>query len=281
MAEKPKDLSPDEFPKIVWAPGKLADALEQLFACVVKDANDAINWYSLKRKPKQCGGQILRVSALIFAALAGLVPILGEIFQRHRRPEIPPGWAAVALGVAGLLILLDRFWGFTSAWVRYLLAEQELAQELRNFQFDWEKAKISWGGSQPTVQQAAAMIVSAKAFVMQVHTIVRRETNLWASEFQNVITMVDQTARATEQTKEPGAIALKVTNGESCRDGWKLTIDHGPETTYSGTSAVLPKVQPGLRTIGVAGIIDGVERRNETSVFVSPGGIQGVELTLG
>ena len=32
MAEKPKDLTPNEFPKIVWEPGKLAEPLEQLFA---------------------------------------------------------------------------------------------------------------------------------------------------------------------------------------------------------------------------------------------------------
>jgi hypothetical protein len=75
--------------------------------------------------------------------------------------------------------------------VRLLLAQQELGRELRHFQFDWAKDKISWGGPEPAVQQASAMVVSAQTFLMQVHAIVRRETNLWASEFQNVITMVE------------------------------------------------------------------------------------------
>jgi SMODS and SLOG-associating 2TM effector domain 2 len=281
MAEKPKDLTPNEFPKIVWEQGKLAEPLEQLFACVVKEANDAIAWYNIRRKPKQYGGQILRVGALIFAAVAGLVPILGEIFQDNgHRPGIAPAWATVALGIAGLLVLLDRFWGFTSAWVRFLLAQQELSEELRSFEFDWAKDKISWGGTEPTTQQATAMIVSSKTFIMQVHAIVRRETNLWASEFQNAITMVDQTAKAADQTKETGSITVKVTNGNQCESGWRLTIDDGPEAAYSGMSAALAKIQPGIRTIRVVGMINGVEKRAEKSASVSSGAVESIELTL-
>ena len=280
MAEKPKDLTPNEFPKVVWEPGKLAEPLEQLFVCVVKEANDAIRWYELRRKPKQYGGQILRVSALIFAALAGLVPIVGEIFQDNGRPSIAPGWATVSLAIAGLLVLLDRFWGFTSAWVRFLLAQQELGKELRNFQFDWAKHKISWGGPEPSIQQAAAMIISCKKFVMKVHAIVRRETNLWASEFESAISMIDQTARAADQTMETGSITVKVTNGNQCENGWKLTIDDGPEVTYSGTSAALTRVQPGIRVIRVVGTINGVEKRHEKPVSVSSGAVEIIELTL-
>ena len=107
MAEKPKDLTPNEFPKIVWEPGKLTEPLEELFTCVVKEANDAIAWYNLRRKPKQYGGQILRVGALIFVAVAGLVPILGEIFQdNERRPEIAPAWATIR--VVGTVNGVDR-----------------------------------------------------------------------------------------------------------------------------------------------------------------------------
>lgn len=281
MAEKPKDLTPNEFPKIVWEQGKLAEPLEQLFTCVVKEANDAIAWYNIRRKPKQYGGQILRVGALLFAAVAGLVPILGEIFQdNEHRPGLAPAWATVALGIAGLLVLLDRFWGFTSAWVRFLLAQQELSNELRNFEFDWAKDKISWAGTEPTVPQATAMIVSSKTFIMQVHAIVRKETNLWASEFQNAITMVDQTARATDQIKETGSITVKVTNGSQCENGWRLTIDDGPEASYSGMGATLAKIQPGIRTIRVGGTINGVEKRGEKSVSVSSGRAENIELTL-
>jgi SMODS and SLOG-associating 2TM effector domain 2 len=280
VAEKPKDLTPNEFPKIVWEAGKLAEGLEQLFACVVSEANDAIAWYNLRRKPKQYGGQILRVGALIFGAVAGLIPVLGEIYQDNGRPGIAPAWATVALGIAGLLVLLDRFWGFTNAWVRFLLAQQELSTELRNFEFDWARDKLSWSGKEPTIQQATAMLLSCKAFLMQVHTIVRRETGVWASEFQNAITMIDQTARSTDRTTQSGSIAVKVTNGNQCEGGWRLTIDGGPEVAYSGLSAVLAGVEPGERTIRVVGMVNGVEKRDEKSVAVSSGGSASIELTL-
>src|SRR6266404_5477809 len=76
MAKKPADLTPNEFPKIAWQPGKLAEPLGQLFDCAVKEANDSITWYGIRKKPKQFGGQILRVGAIIFAAIAGLVPVV-------------------------------------------------------------------------------------------------------------------------------------------------------------------------------------------------------------
>jgi len=277
---KPEDLTPNEFPKIAWQSGKLAEPLGQLFDCVLKEANDSIAWYGFRRKPKQFGGQILRVGAIIFAAIAGLVPVVGEIFQDNGRLIIAPGWATVALAIAGLLVLLDRFWGFTSAWVRFMLSQQELGETLRKFQFDWEEAKISWDGPEPTIKQAAAMIVSCKTFMMEVHAIVRRETNLWASEIQNVVTMVDQTAKAAEQVKEPGAIMVGVTNGDECQNGWKLRIDDGPENTFSGKSVALRRIQPGIRTISTVGTVNGVPKRDEKSVSVVSGGVENIELTL-
>jgi len=115
---------------------------------------------------------------------------------------------------------------------------------------------------------------------MQVYTIVRRETGVWASEFQNAITMIDQTSRSTDRTAQSGSIAVKVTNGNRCEGGWRLTIDGGPEVAYSGVSALLPRVQPGERTIRVVGMVDGVEKRDEKSVAVSSGGSASIESTL-
>jgi hypothetical protein len=64
------------------------------------------------------------------------------------------------------------------------------------------------------------------------------------------------------------------------RNGWKLTIDDGPEVTYSGTSAALTRVQPGIRVIRVVGTINGVEKRHEKPVSVSSGAVEIIELTL-
>jgi hypothetical protein len=49
---------------------KLAEPLGELFDCVVKEAKVSIEWYKIRRTPKQIGGQILRVSAIVFAAIA-------------------------------------------------------------------------------------------------------------------------------------------------------------------------------------------------------------------
>jgi hypothetical protein len=281
MADNPEDLTPNEFPKTDWQTGKLAESLEKLFNCAVKETNDSITWYELKRKPKQIGGQVLRVVAIILAGVAGIIPVIGEIFQNDGRPIIAPGWATVALAIAGLLVLLDRFWGFTSAWVRFMRSQQDLSETLRRFQFEWEENKVEWENGQPTIVQAKAMIANCKTFVMEVHRIVRRETNLWASEFQNAVAIVDQSAKIAEHGESPGTVTLQVTNGDACQNGWTVKIDDIIEGTYFGKTAVLSKIRPSHRKIRVSGIVNGVERQVDKSVSVVSGIVEDLQLTLG
>jgi low affinity Fe/Cu permease len=53
-------------------------------------------------------------------AVAGVLPVLSQIFGAGSSVKIQPAWAAVALAIAVSLVALDRFFGFSSAWARYM-----------------------------------------------------------------------------------------------------------------------------------------------------------------
>ena len=76
-----------------------------------------------------------------------------SVSNRH---TLHPLWSAIAIAIAGTLILIDRFYGFTTGWIRYLLTAQRLTQILEAFRLDVQRQKINWGNPEPSAQQAAA-----------------------------------------------------------------------------------------------------------------------------
>jgi hypothetical protein len=195
-----EDLMPGRFQTLSWRPGALAKPLDELFGYVTSEAERAVDWYHRKRTPMQWGGRLLRFGAILATAAAGVMPLLAEIFERDGEPAIDPLWGAFALALAGILVLLDRFWGCTSAWVRYTLALQELSEALDAFRIDWEGSKVLWAGDDPDPEQARAMIDQCKAFLRRVRSVVRKETDAWAAEFQSVLEQIDAVTKSGEET---------------------------------------------------------------------------------
>jgi low affinity Fe/Cu permease len=60
-------------------------------------------------------------------AVAGVLPVLSQILDAGSSGiVIQPAWATVALAIAAALIVLDRFFGFSSAWARYMVTGQAI-----------------------------------------------------------------------------------------------------------------------------------------------------------
>lgn len=191
MSRKPADLEPARFPFLSWEPGERSKSLEQLHGYVTDEAARALEWYYRKRRAMQRGGRCLRLGAILATGAAGVTPLLAELLERDGQPAVEPLWAAFQLAIAGLLVLLDRFWGFTSAWVRYLRAAQALTTALDAFRIDWESHKLAQADGDPDQEQTQARIDRCKTFLLQVRAVVRRETEAWAREFQNVLEEIE------------------------------------------------------------------------------------------
>jgi hypothetical protein len=197
MSDKIANLTPTAMPDLIWGPNNSADSLSKLSHYSLTEARRAIDWYVAKREPKKTVGRVLRIGAILATAVAGVIPVLSQIFEMdNHQPLIAPAWSTIALGIAALFIAVDRFWGFTSAWARFLIAEQALSEALTAFQIDWEASKLAWGGPEPSPEQAREMIGACKDFLAQVHKIVRQETNKWVTEFQSVTTQLNAEAKA-------------------------------------------------------------------------------------
>ncbi len=283
---KPEDLKPTEFPQSSWEPKEAVLSLDKLFVYVTAKAERAVNWYYVKRDSRRRMGSLLRYGAILSTGTAGVIPLLGTIFKNNNVPWVDPAWAAMALAAAALMIAIDKFGGFTSGWIRYVLAAQQIDEAVENFRFTWELEKhklqlpISGEASQ-------IMIAHCKDFLLRVQEIVREETQKWATEFQAAIKEVDEAAKAAaaaikEKTKieQVAGLGVEVENGLLCESGWQLSLDGGPSRQFTGRRASLANLKPGIYAIQVVGVIGGKQVQDSKPVKVLGGGTSTVSLKL-
>jgi len=205
-----KDLKSGDFPALHWEAEKLAEPLDQLCIYAKNQAQQSIDWYFRKRQLRRHFCRIFRLSAILLTAFAGLLPMINDIVDSQK--ALHPLCAAVALGVAATLILLDRFYGFTNGWIRYLLTARQLIEALEAFHFEVERHKLSWGNLEPTPEQATMLLEQIWQFHKKALGIVNDETKGWAAEFTEAIKQLDEqvkTDRSKLTTDMGGRIAPK------------------------------------------------------------------------
>ncbi|MCP4111802.1 MAG: SLATT domain-containing protein [Desulfobacteraceae bacterium] len=266
-----KDLKPKDFPELSWEPDNLSESLELLYKYASEEAARFSRWYYEKRRWKKFMGITLRILAIVLMAVGGIIPIIDKI---------PPFIATILISIAALLVMLDRFVGFTTGWIRFILTGQELAQLLEVFRLDWQHHRVGLEKNKITAEQAEELIFLCRTFLMQIHGVMRKETEMWATEFQNMLKEIDEASKTTAKIKELGAVSVEVTNGADCSDGWRMKIDRGPERTYRGTSASAKDITPGIHTVHIEGTVNNDILQAEKPVSVSGGAIVNVELTL-
>jgi SMODS and SLOG-associating 2TM effector domain 2 len=174
-----------------WSEAGRAQSLATLYREAYGYGKGAEEWYAGKRRAKRHAGRLLRVLAIVLTGVAALIPVLAEIYTTDGRPEIAPAWAAVALGVAATLVGLDRFFGFTSAWTRFMVAELNLTKLRHTFEYGWQE---TWVGAAdpPSVEDTRRLIGVARDFVLQVDGVLAKETDAWIREFRSVLSRAEQ-----------------------------------------------------------------------------------------
>ena len=188
------DLERPNLPQLAWDRDARAASLTQVFEHAVGLAVTAEQWYAGKRPAKRTAGRILRVATVILGAIAAVIPILSEITTTNGKPAVAPGWAAVSLAVAAALITLDRFFGFSSGWMRFMEAELQLTRLRHTFEYAWNSLRAT-SQDPPDDAQLTVYLKLAEDFVLDVDRIVAAETTAWVTEFRGGLERTEQGLR--------------------------------------------------------------------------------------
>ena len=153
-------------------------------------ALNAIDWYLHAKNAKKKCAQFLRLGVIGASAIAGALPLFTQIFP-GQLATFSPAWTTVALGVAGVLMAIDKFFGCSNAWMRFITYEHRIRQALHEFQMDYDISQSQWANDLPTPEQAQDMLGRCKIFISLVDTFILQETNEWLDEFKNAIKQKD------------------------------------------------------------------------------------------
>ncbi len=286
---------------LVWDSADPAKSLQETRNAVEVEGQKAIDWYWKRKRWKRIPSQSIQFFALLLTAAAGLVPVVLQLFKSAGvSKEFNSGpLAALFIGIAAALLGLDKAFGYSSGWTRYVLTATSMTKLLQEFRMDWVALSAAAAVPPPTEQQTA-MIQRAKGFVSTVQGMVQQETNDWATEFQSNIAQmekdlkvqldslkaqVDKVARDKEAATKPGAIELTVTNADKT-DGFSFDVvleGQSGKSVDSVTSAMVwtrINIAPGQYKISINAKSKGNITATSTVVDVNPGETAKPSVTL-
>src|SRR5262249_22318151 len=121
-ADQGSDLSTPSLPLMTLTPDLATTYLATIFGWVGRGDTLAIAWYMKEKEQMARRSRLLRAFALILAALGGAVPVVA--LAAHRTDLGNWGYPLLALSAGA--VAYDRFFGYSSAWQRYLVTATAL-----------------------------------------------------------------------------------------------------------------------------------------------------------
>lgn len=226
-----QNLSAIQLETISWEDGQRAASLTSVYTKVTDAARSASAWYQVNKKPKKGGAMFLRWGAVVLISVSGLLPLVSALLPPVGSPpsklEINPLYTSLAVAVAAALFGLDKFFNYSSGWMRYVKTDLALRTAIGEFELDWQIARAAWGAAEPTLAQTADMLARCKAFAARVNAIESEETNLWIAEFQASLAQLGESVKTEKPREEPRPdptpaearkVPADVTGGKMFRD---------------------------------------------------------------
>ena len=287
-----------------WNAANVSGSLTEIHSYVIREAGKSNQWYWRAKRSKAVYSQLIRFSALVLAAVAGLLPIAGSLAKDYGvklSPDPSNGlWASGLLGLAAALVGLDKAFGFSSGWARYVLTATNIRKTLEEFRMEWAELMAKLGTS-PTAESGGPLIDRARKFRSDVEALVLQETKDWVTEFQNSMVQmekdigaqlaalkaqVDKTAQAKVAAGQPGAIQLQIENASKADPGSKikvtLTDGDGPPTEemVSGQTWAKLNLSPAHYKLKIQATVKEQTVEDQKVVPVKPGEIANVQMAL-
>jgi hypothetical protein len=201
-------------PALSWKPEDFGSSLNAVREYVEREALRQVAWYYAKKKWKMRMSSALRVSAIAFFTLGGLIPLIKATFPTSALTAAATsrfdfgqlGYLLIGIGAAS--IALDRFFGYSSGWIRYITAALAIERSLDDFRLEWTRSIAALRGAEPGVEQVDQLVQLCKNLAMGVRAQVEQETKAWVLEFQSNLADLEKALKAREEeAKTPKAAA--------------------------------------------------------------------------
>jgi hypothetical protein len=283
-----KNLTYEE-PQVAWDPQDVPGSLRKVNDYAEKLAAFAISWYYKKKGHKARFSRFFRYGAILCTSFAGLLPVITGTWPGLLNGLVDANndklLVSLAVGVAATLIALDRFAGYSTAWIRYIRAGADINRLLHEYRFNWVKLTAE-AGPDPTTQ-ASNLLTLTRDFVAAIQQIVIQETQAWATEFESSLADMEKSAKEQSEkhvqelqakldSAQPGSLFLVVTNlGEMDGGKFNLSLFNNREKIAEAIDQKAAWQQlalvAGVYTLQLSALIGGEAVSKTVPVTIEPG----------
>lgn len=267
------------YPSISWTQEDLPDNLKSLSDHAIEMAEGCRRYYASRSPSKRRWARGLRIIAIIATSLGGIIPILSQIADKTKF-AIDPAWSTVFISVAITAIGLDRFFGFSSAWMRFVTADVKIQSKIDGYLLAIESEKFSWAGQKPDFEKGRSMLTIIMNFINEVNEIVKDETNTWMVEFQSVIQKFNEESNVKAESSKLGGVVVTIENGDQFPNGVRIQLEGQAAVNFTGSTYSFNNLYPKIYRLSVSGVLGGKPVQAESLVNVTPGVISAVTVGL-
>jgi hypothetical protein len=289
-------MAKNEPPPDIFEPPDWSDparALEYIRQYAEKKILAEWSWYHDKKQFNAGRSQWIRWLALVFTIVGGLIPLLIALFSG--RPEWPwfmTAFGAIRIGQIGYLvlaiaagfILMDRYFGYSTAWMRYIVAMQTIEKAREGFRLDWtvlaRRLPLVTAGTPEQTELLERMIQRARALILEVKDASEKETQAWIVEFQSSLSQLEKDLKTKMDATRPGGIDVEVTDGDKSDTPVEVSLDGMLADRFTGGAGSIGYVAPGVHRVTVKAQKAGRDYLASTLVTVGCGEIQKARFTL-
>ena len=208
MAVPPSPLS-----GLSWKDADIENSLRDLREYVETQAQKQIEWYYRKKGIKARMSTSLRFVSILLFVVGGLVPIVKATLPASVTTTLPFDFGQAGyllIGIGAGCIGLDRYFGYSTGWIRYITTAMAIEKSLEEYRLGWTQQLAKMRGNAPTAEQLEALIQTCAVFSLAIKSQVEQETKAWVTEFQSNLAQLekDLQARSDEvkaKTKAAGA----------------------------------------------------------------------------
>jgi len=202
MLEKHKNITPKDLGLLSWDSEEEKQSSIQIFyQSVQSHYTEVIRWYTHRKDEKQQRAKLLRAISIILTTIAatGLV-VTAMCAGKSWAPNIGIVSSAILVISAGV-VAFDRFFGYSSSWIRFILTSLILQKKLNGFQAQINALPVLLKNDTPDLILSAKMVTIMDAYRFLFDTM-ESEAHQWANEFQiGLDRTISEQIQALQNTK--------------------------------------------------------------------------------
>lgn len=262
--------------ELSWDESDEKASIKKLYAFTDELALENIGWYGNHAVGNRRAALVLRSLAIFFGGTGAIVQILGMVGNGTVDPSsLTNSYALFAL--AGVCVMIDRWLGVSSAWMRYTLTKATLERDLTEFRMAWpiEAAKLNSGGPIESAQQFL------RDAAVRIQEEVREESEIWSKEYQSALAEIGKAVKVQAEATKSAAIIVEVDRKSAITGPLTLALDHRDVCELSGDKHLIQPVSPGPHFVAVRGTgEDGIPKTVSEAISLAPGAKIRVKLPI-